>query len=430
MSLILSNQGVKPIGENYTSEKIYTLSPSQYEEITMSCVPPHISNPAGQNCSISITHIPTELYRVNGLYLQWLATNSSGTEAPTWLNPYNTLSSIKCIINKKEVHHIANRKMLEFQINDYLKNYGPHDIFTRLQKFRTEVGTTLNGETVPVSGSQRFSLDLYVLFPFLEEYICNDIIKFLEFEFVFAPNNASLANALFVKSNTTNNAYGSNLTYSAIQLKMNRTYHTDARLYKHINPIRLVVPKFETKTWYAQSWTGTESITFDLQNTFANRARILGIVVDVESQALITAYNDSDSSLHYSSPADIGFKISSKSKVIVDLRGAAKAHERRSYLIDVNKNRYGHYPHNDVISNVGNLGKIYISQTYIDFSNISIQQDTDYGIAGINNFIKDIEVELTSESNINASCNVTVGLHYIEVVNIVNANKDIEMLSR
>lgn len=428
MTHLLRKIGQKPYGEGYDGEDIFIMAPTQYEEVEYSCVPPSIATPQGVNTIFNLIHTGTDVFRVTGLYLQWTATNSDPTNAPKFLNPYLTLQKITLKINNKEVCNHADRQAIMAQVSDYVKNFSQDELYVQLQKFRTETGTTLAGESIPVSGTQYFSLDLMVLFPILRNYIPNHLIRQITVEAFFAENNSSLLNGLYVVSNTANNAYSTNISYSNIRVKMCKHWHTEAALYKHLNPVRLLVPKWETKTFSHQSWTGSETLTIDLNTVFTRRSRILGLNVFIISPAAITAYNDADAALYYSGPAQIGYKILSRSKALVELNGASKAHERRRYLIDTHKRRYDQFMPQEVISDSSNLNKIYYMSTYIDFSQIDVARNDDYGVGGINNDVKDIEVILYSESNINAACNVYVVLHYLEVVNVINKNGDIDMI--
>lgn len=431
MTQNLRDNNVKPFGRTYDGENIYLLeSVSKYEESSPSFSPPTIASPAGQSTRIEVLHASDDRYRITGLYLQWLATNSSATEAPTWKNPFLTLERIKCLINKVTVCEYSNQAQILAQVSDFFKNYSKDDLYVALQKSRTETGDTLNGEQVGTSSTKDFSLDLFVLFPWLSGYIPHDIIDRLEFEVVFANNTSSVSNGSFVISNTTSNAYGSNLTYGNIRLKQCFVRHTDPVLYRSPAPVALLVPKWDLKKFDAQSWTSTTAdyLNVDINQSFGRHKKCVGMSVFIQSPAMITAYNDTDCCLFYSGSTYIGFKVVSRSKTIVDLAGSSKLHERKRYAIDTTKNRYGTTLPNEVLALSTNLGKLYMFETYIDFANFKVDYNDEYPISGINNYEKDIEVVLTCESSINASCTVYCLLHYLELVG-VNKNKDITMLT-
>lgn len=417
---LLVKQNSKPLGENYRGNDLHNVGKSQLEEITVQCTPPSISNPAGNVSRVELTWSNSDKYIIDDLILQWTATNSDATNAPTWLNNFLTIDSIKLLLNKTEILYIMDRYQLMSILSLYLRQYGSHEILQQLQKCR-QATSGYAGDSVAVSGTQYFYLPLTWLWPCLQGFIINDGVKFIDIEITFATNYGSVLNGQFVVSNTTDNAYGSNLTYSNIAIKQVLSRHYDARLYKHINPIVLLLDKFDTKI-YNRSWATaqTDNFSISLSNEFPKRSRILGLMVYAQSTALITAYNDADAALYYSGAGYIGFKVKSNSRTIIDLSSTTQdLQQRRRYDLDFNRKRFSAELPQEIIAGSSNLGKIYIPQTYIDLSNIDVENSChQVPISGISNYDKDIDVELFCTGSINSSTNIYCMLHYIELVTV------------
>ena len=56
--------------------------------------------------------------------------------------------------------------------------------------------------------------------------------------------------------------------------------------------------------------------------------------------------------------------------------------------------------------------------TYIDLSNIEVEQKDEVPISGVNNFENNYDVDLYCCTSVNASVNLYVMLHYLETCDI------------
>jgi hypothetical protein len=248
---ILVNGGAKPIGYDYNSTPVHVVGTSNYEQKTFSCTPPTLSLAQGSNTSIELTWASDDVYMVEDLVLEWVATNSDPTNAPTFKNLFQTLASVKLIINGNEASYIMDQYQIQAKVSLFLSQYAENP-YNKLVECRQENGTTLNGDSIAVSSTQNFAIPLMWLFPELKNFTVNasGIYK-IKFDVSFQNNQGSTStNGYFVVSNTTGNAYSTNLVYSQIQLRVNLTRHSDPRMYKVMTPTCLISDKFDTVSRY------------------------------------------------------------------------------------------------------------------------------------------------------------------------------------
>lgn len=417
MTKNLAKQNVKPSTETFDGYNVYEIGKSQYGEISNQFSIPSMASPQGNQTRVELTWPSSARYRVDDMFLNFTATNASATEAPTFKNIFCIFDKVVCLVNKREACTLNDRQAIRSAVNMYLRSLPPAEIYQQLQRWRTEAGSGLVGEQVPVSSILNFTIPLFVLFPFLKGFIINQQVQRLEFEITFATNFGSLANGEFVLSNTTSNAYGTNLSYSDIRLKTIYSQHDDIRLYKSVFPTVMLLEKWETKA-IVTSWTTvqTDMINIDLASVWGKRKKILGIACSIYSPSLVTAYNDTDCCKLYSGADVIGYKIKSNSRAIVELNETTKHRiERKRYSLDFNKRRFGHELPVEVVTLSTDLARLYMPETYIDLSNIEVQAHDEIPVSGISNSEKDIEIEFYCTGSVNASCTFYAVLHYLEM---------------
>lgn len=433
MTLLLRKQNVKPeFGEDLEGQNIYVVDRCQVEEVNVLFSVPTIQNPAGNNTRIDLTWSLQDLYRIEGLNLEFEIRNTSATESPTFMHAIASyFADFKLLINKVEVVFHKDRAQLICAVANNLRLYDESRVYHKLQQTRMEVGKTLVGENVPVSSSVFASIDLFLLFPFLRGFIPNvSGIQRLELEINFANNTSSLLNGLFVRSNTTSNAYGSNLEYRSIKIRQQQARHSDARLYKNVFPVSYLLDKFETKL-YNHDWTvGGQPLNVDLNLAFAKRKKIVGLHIFIQRPAEITAYNDSDCGKFYSGNQVIAYRILSKSKEIIkhDVIGENRK-DRIKYSLDTNKRRWGTELPFEILTLSTDLGRLYIPETFIDLTNIQVAGDDEFAVSGYNNSERDIEVELVPAQTVGANSQVYVVAQYQELMNIDPKSGIVRILS-
>ena len=433
MTLLLKRQNVKPeFGETLEGENIYVVDRCQLEEVNVLFSVPTISNPAGNNSRVDLTWSQQEIYKIDGLYLEFEIRNNSLTESPTYMHAIASyFQDIRLLINKNEVVFHKDRQQIICAVANNLRLYNEANLYQRLQETRTEVGKTLVGENVPVNSSLFVSLDLFLLFPFLRGFVPNlSGITRLEVEVNFANNTSSLLNGLFVRSNTTSNAYGSNLDYKSIRIRQQLSRHSDARMYKNVLPVSYLLDKFETK-FYQHDWTtGVAPLNVDLNLAFAKRKKIVGVHVFIQRNADITAYNDADCGKFYSGNQYIGYRILSKSKEILkhDIITENRK-DRIKYAIDSNRRRWSSELPFEILTLSSDLGRLYIPETFIDLAGIQIGTEEEFCVSGYNNSERDIEIELSPMLTVGNNATVYVIAQYQELMNIDNKTGVVRILS-
>jgi len=439
MTFTLSKQGIKPSWENYLGQNIFVVGKSQYEEKSYQFTVPSINNPAGNQTRISL-QFPNTMnnYRIDDLYMTWQAVNTSTTLSPTWRNVFLLFDTVKLLLNQVETHYLMDRYQIMSAVQDYLRNYNESEYWNQLSKFRYEVGSakTCNGESIPlaagtpvVNGIQYFTLPLTVLFPYLKGMIINRMISQIDVEIVFARNSQSLVNAQYILSNTTSNAYDSNISYNNIRMNLLLTNQTDLRLYKNVYPNTLLLSKWETKV-FTQSWTNVvnsnattgDNLQLDLSSVWGKHTKIIGVLVFIQ-QASIPAYNNTNACKFFSGASYIGFNVLSNSTVITNLNTTPDLQvQRLRYALEFNKRRYGKELPLALFDPANDINKIYSFETYIDLENIKVDENDEYPVGGISNYVKDIEIALFCTGSINASANIYCMLNYVELGTFDSSN--------
>ena len=438
MTLSLAKQGVKPSWENYLGQNIFVVSKAQAEEKSYQFVVPSISNPAGNQTRISLTFPSTmNNYRVEDMYMTWQAVNTSTTLAPTFRNVFMLFDTVKCLLNQVETYYLMDRYQIMSNVSDYLRNYNESEYWNQLSRFRYEAGSakTCNGEQIPLAttvnsvttnGVQYFTIPMTVLFPFLKGLIVNKQVTQLDFEIVFARNSQSLVNAGYILSNTTANAYDANISYNNIRMNLLLTNQTDMRLFKNVFTNTLLLSKWETKV-FTQSWnnvtngvnggngTAGDTLQLDLSNVWGKHTKILGVLVFIQ-ETNVPAFNDASACKFFSGSKYIGFNVLSNSTNIVNLNTTPDLNvQRLRYALDFNKRRYGKELPLALFDPTNDINKIYSPETYIDLAAVRVDETDEYPVAGVSNFVKDIEIDLFCCSAINASCNIYCMLNYVEL---------------
>lgn len=424
----LINQNVKPVAYDYNSTPIHVISTANYEEKTFSTTPPTLQLSQGSNTSIEMTWSSDDIYIIEKIFLEWVATNADATNAPTFKNAFQTLSSFKCWVNGSEKVYLQDQQQIQAKVCHYLEQF--ERPYNQMCDIRDEVGQTLAGETIPVSGTKNFELNLFWLVPELKKMVVNGSgIYKVKFDIVFSQNtNSPVTNGYFVTSNTTSNAYSTNLTYSQIQIRQCLTRHTDARMYKTLQPSSMVCNKFDTVMRAGISWNvpTTDQVTINLSNDLTKRDRILGLRCWLFNNSGSTAYNSASNCKMFSGPSVIAYKVKSRSNIILDHSHPTNdLTHRRRYYQEYIKKRYQQDVPIELLNDSTDLGKFYMMQTYIDLSNVENDEDAiSYG--GRGNQVNDIEITFYCASALSTNCNLYVMPEYQEIAYIDSKNKSLK----
>lgn len=409
----LVNSGAKPVAYDFNGLPVHVVGFTNYEEKTFQCTPPTLNLSQGSTTQIALTWSSDDVYVIEDFVLEWIASNASATEAPRFLNTFQTLSSLKVLINGNQEAFYMDQQQIQAGISLYLSKF--EKPYNEINKARQETGVTLVGDQVAVSSTQAFSLPLGWLVPELRKMVVNlDNIYKVEFQITFQQNTqAPSTNSYFVKSNTTSNAYSTNLTYSNILIRQIITRHSDRRMYAKPQPQALICSSFDT-VFRNVAWNtiNTDRILLNLANDFTKRDRILGLYVWGFDVAGATAYNNANSGVMFSGPAHFGYQVKSRSNINVDhLDAVGDLQKRRRYMDEYFMKRFGHNVDMEVTTLSTNLGKHHIFGTYIDLSNVYNDEDA-VSFSGRNNNQNDIEIILSCASAVSANCNIYIMPEY------------------
>ena len=438
-TFLLNKQGIKPNFENYEGKNIYVVNKVQLEERNYQFTVPSASTPAGTQTRITLTW-PSTLsnYRINDMYMTWQAVNTSTTVSPTFRNLFvGLLDSVKLLVNQTECHYLQDRYMVLSAVQDYLRNYGQHEYFNQLQRFRNETGKTCVGDSIPLAtvpgtppvttnGVQYFALPITVLFPYLRGMIVNKNIRQLDVEVVWARDTQSLVNAGYIVSNTNADPIGTNISYNNIRMNLLMSNVQDARLLKNVYPTQLFMSKWETKV-FTQSWNvpGVDALSLDLNSVWGQHNKIMGVLIFIQNNA-IPAYNDATAGLFYSGHNYIAVNVSSNSQLIVNFSTPLTVSSTRTqqlrYDLDFNKRRYGKELPLEVVNNTSQIANVYSPVTYIDLSDVTVDQEDEYPVSGISNYVKDISIDLQCVSAVAPQSNIYCMLNFLELGNFDSNN--------
>jgi hypothetical protein len=376
-------------------------------------------------CEISLSKF-SDLYCFKDIILDFTAVNSDAVVFPTFQNVFLLLSEMRVLINNQEAFYLRDSEQLYNTIANTLRKQSEDEQYSLLQSCRGELTKTHTGESVPVSSSKVFHLPLLsFLFPQLIGYnTVSDAFEKIVFEWRMQSNfsNASL-NGRFALSNNTTNSYGSNITFTNMQLRMLVDIYGDSKLYAKIpsaNKIMLT-PKFEVKS-YAMNWSNSsETLRINLNTEFSKHSlcQYLHFYI-LGGTGNITAFNDTDCMKAISNYRDIGFDIRYKTKSLIKNDGVNDVIKRVKYFNDNWKGRNGFFPSPSLHDPTNGLNLYWIPMTTIDLNNVYVNEPyMEDVVAGVSNATSDFEVVFNSlTTNIGSNVTVYVALEYTEIMSI------------
>lgn len=416
------------LGRSFDGEDIFQIgSVPRVEELRDDIITQSITSISGATVVYNINHqFEADLYRTKALHVEVALANSSGTDAPTFKNPWALFKSIQLQVDELKIPELDTTQIL-LQVADTLaQQHSVSRVYKHMQNFRNEVGETLNGESVGTSSSNTISYNLMLVFPFLQDYINKGFFKQISFKFVFQDSVATAATICkWIVSNTTSLPYGTNITVTTMKMIRLVQYTNEPTLLKDTQPISLVFPNYKScsEVYTAKSWntTGTDKLTVDINKIFLPYDIIMGVSFHLFPTGLISAYNDADSCKLYSGAKYVGFRVLWKNRVILDLTGDANKQRRYRYEIELYKNRNGTDIPNSCLTYGDNLPFFYYPNlTYVDFNTLKVENDDDYPVGGIHNKLKEWTIEFTCETAVSTTCDLFVHLHVFQ--GLRNAN--------
>ena len=416
------NQNKNLYGMTGDGYAVYKASKNNiYEEFTSSASTTSMCPPS--DGTTTFTHEPSNLdrYIYDEFNIDLAVINSSATEAPSWPNPYLRFKSVKLVINNIECGYLTCPEEIICAVDAYCREHC-ENIFQALMRIRNSSAENYTGDQDAVSATTRTSLPMSVLFPL---QLCGlawprDRAAKIAFEVMFATDYGTAAsNGRFVVSNTTSNAYSSNLTYSEMKLRTCVRRVTDDVMYSM--PIRKFFKiGYEVKPTTVSTWnTSADKMNIVLKTNFAYHSCCRAITTWGESASLITSYNDSDCVIKFSGPTIFAPKVSWKGKVYFDHSDPTKdLAKRKRYCLDVNHKLFGTYLPMGCLDGSSNLAKYLIHPTRIDLMNIATHDTHETVITGMDQ-TENLEVEHTCAGSIaNAACTIYNALEYIEEVDV------------
>jgi len=421
MTRFLRNDKKTLIGETFEAEQIFMSAGTSFYEYTKETIGQGaLQNPLGQNFTIQWNHNEhAEIYRVENLNVKFTIANADATNTPTFKNPWRLIDKIDYRINGGETKTVKQKEIL-LRVAEHLSSIPDSERFTEMLKWRKEIGSTLNGETVPASGELDMELDMFVVFPELKNYITRSPISQLSLNifFISGTGNADVMTN-FVVSNTTNDPLQP-VDISMKDMHVERVLHktNDPLLLKHQNSLAFIGSQFYEIVFENKSWNsvGVDKLIVNLKdNNAITFNKIQDVTIFIDKRRSGVAFNYVDSQKFYSGPNIVGFKIMrNNNTTLLDLTGSKKLHARRRYLMEFYKRRYGTQVPQALLDDSTLLSKYYMWGSRIDFSNIKTEFQDDYAVSGVSNATNEWSLELTCEGAVSATCDIYVFLHPFE----------------
>jgi hypothetical protein len=416
----LINANEKVTSYTYADEPIYLLpstNVSDYKESRHSFNPP--SGGEGLQTQLEIFFQKNEFNNVRGMITNFNVINSSATEQPIFYNKYLVLRSARMTVNSQELSFLQDQHQIMRKVSSFMSKYPEQDIYTGLAQHRNEITKTFNGDAFTVSTTTRHSIDLFVLFPELKSFTTQySGISRIFIELAFQANNNSLLNNMFCRSNTTNNAYGTNISFSNIECVLKYTKHYDAKLFKMISPPMMIVEKSLTKQLPSQSWNsvGVDNFSVNLFNDFFKQARCTGLSIYFFDVAGNSAYNSSNSAKFVSGPEYYSYVIRKGSDILVDhSKPIEDLTLRRQYFLNNWKDTYANEMPLELLNKSTPLADYYIQHSLPLVTTINDSYSPSVNISGRSNTSNDYEILFTCAQAISANVNIFYILNYIEL---------------
>ena len=162
-----------------------------------------------------------------------------------------------------------------------------------------------------------FSLEIFLASLYSAEFqiILKDLSRSqgltkLSVEFTWKPNtNTAASVGRFIKSSTVNNCYtATTISFTAIQLRLKTTKHSDASLRAIQNPI-MMINNFEIRMYNESFNANTASKRIQLSTEYSHHNMVHGVLFYSYNNQAVSAFNDADCCKIDSQSNQIGFEI-------------------------------------------------------------------------------------------------------------------------
>jgi len=240
----------------------------------------------------------------------------------------------------------------------------------------------------------------------------------LTLEFRFVPNYGVQAmNGRFIRSSADVNVYTeSNIAFNNIALRLHHTKHSDPVMRNISGGGYIVIPKFDIKTFQCNFSTASALQRCQLSTDFSIRPIVNAIIVYMYNTSAVTTWNDADACKVDSSVNQLGFELKFKSKTILKYDASNQANNRRRYLFETHKRRFGQVYPPALCQESDDTTKVWIPPTLIDLSSVEKHKSDSHVVAGLPSNA-DLELIVTNavpNGNYSANCNLQICLLYTE----------------
>ena len=406
------------VGVSFDGKEVFRVSPSLYETYTNKYFNPVNGSPSSYH-TLNLDLSVTDEFNLNSLMLEFTQSNKHATASQIVLNPYLLFSEFKVLINNVELVHYDNQEAIFLAVSEFFRGMKDEERRSYLATiFPTQSANPPAGETVPAQASVNWSLPLEPILKFINRISRSDGMAKLTLEFRFVPNYGVQAmNGRFIRSSADVNVYTeSNIAFNNIALRLHHTKHSDPVMRNIAGGGYIVIPKFDIKTFQCNFSTASALQRCQLSTDFSIRPIVNAIVVYMYNTSAVTTWNDSDACKVDSSVNQIGFELKFKSKTILKYDASNQANNRRRFLFETYKRRFGQVYPPALCQESDDTTKVWIPPTLIDLSAVEKHNSDSHVIAGLPSN-SDLELIVTNASpsgNYSANCNLQICLLYTE----------------
>lgn len=369
----------------------------------------------GSTTNIKFTPARNTIVKMEAMYLSFKIQNTGSSDLIVY-NPYDLISSIELHINGTKMLEYDNYQIMML-VADYLAACPSHNPENDIPKMMLEFQAVQNfgGTTVGAGAIVPFELSLYVLFPFLENWITNSRqnIQSLGLELTFRPTTGTVHNAAFCRSNNMTSSYDpATISFRNIALRYVSTTLVDARLV-------LTAPQqfFVHSNWdiinRSVDWSTPGNSIKVLLDGFPKRQMIQSLSVFIRPRGLQTTYDSAEACKWLSGPRYINFKMTKVGYSDSTVDYSLHVHRLQQYFMRQQQMTLGHaLPIAMMNQTDGSSYYLVRNCLKLDFRNIDIEVDRHNLLAGLDTFETGLnfEFEFICREAIHADCEMVFAL--------------------
>ena len=385
------------IGHSYSGKQQLLVKPSLCEQVSAVFFNPITGSP-GSVHRVDYNLSVDDEFNINEAYLEFVINNLDAVITQNIINPWLLFDSIKLLMNNQEVVFYDNSEAIFCASSFHYRQFSQQGLKSEIQKLFPTNYSVSAGETHAVSSANLWSLPLTHLFPFLKDLSRSQGLTKLSVEFTWKPNtNTAASVGRFIKSSTVNNCYtATTISFTAIQLRLKTTKHSDASLRAIQNPI-MMINNFEIRMYNESFNSNTASKRIQLSTEYSHHNMVHGVLFYSYNNQAVSAFNDADCCKIDSQTNQIGFEIKYKSRSIVDYDAVNQTGQRNAYHIDVQERRGYALNHALIDTSVSSEGLYWVPLTLIDFQSVGINNlKTEGAFSGLSNANSEIELIFTN----------------------------------